>query len=89
MVVRGDPFHRTTELLKNPVPVRDNVKAAPPALALDGCTCVIAGTGLVIVKFNVALVPPPGPGLVTVTWAVEAAAMSLARIAAVSFVELT
>src|SRR5580704_1521517 len=43
---------------------------------------------LVIVNVEAAEVPPPGAGFVTVTFAVPAVAMSLARIAAVSCVEL-
>jgi hypothetical protein len=42
-----------------------------------------------IVKFTAFEVPPPGPGLVTVTVAGPAEAMAVAGIAAVNCVELT
>ena len=57
--------------------------------ALFGESDVIAGTGLFTVNGEVADVPPPGAGLVTVTLNVPAAAMSAAVIAAVTCVALT
>jgi len=73
-----------------PVPVRVNVKAAPPAVAEVGAVEVSVGpeTAL-IVKDRLPDVPPPGAGLVTVTVAVPAVAISAAVIAAVNFVALT
>src|SRR4029077_8943104 len=50
---------------------------------------VSVGTGLLIVKVTELEVPPPGGGLVTVTNAVPALAISAAVIAAVSVVLLT
>ena len=73
-----------------PVPVRVNVKAAPPAEAEAGAIEVSVGpeTAL-IVNDRLPEVPPPGAGLVTVTVAVPAVAISAAVIAAVNFVALT
>jgi hypothetical protein len=73
-----------------PVPVRVNVKAAPPVVAEVGAIEVSAGAETaLIVKDRFADVPPPGAGLVTVTAAVPAVAISAAVIAAVSCVALT
>ena len=73
-----------------PVPVRVNVKAAPPAVAEVGVIEVSVGpAAALIVKDTVADVPPPGAGLVTVTVAVPAVAISAVEIAAVSCVALT
>jgi len=73
-----------------PVPVRVNVKAAPPAVAEVGEIKVSVGpAAALIVKDTVADVPPPGAGFVTVTFAVPAVAISAAEIAAVSCVALT
>jgi hypothetical protein len=66
-----------------------SVNAAPPAVALDGTSVVIVGTGLLTVKFAAVDVPPPGAAFVTVTGKMPAAAMSAAVIAAVTCVALT
>src|SRR5262245_1420831 len=50
---------------------------------------VSAGTGLLMVKLRLFELPPPGVGLFTLTLAVPAVAISLARMAAVSCVALT
>ena len=73
-----------------PVPVRVNVKAAPPTVAEVGAREVRVGaeTGL-IVNDRLPDVPPPGAGFVTVTVAVPAVAISAAVIAAVNCVALT
>jgi hypothetical protein len=91
VVVRFAPFHWTTELLMNPLPLTVSVKAAPPAVALVGEIEVIAGTGLGAVMVNGELpeVPPPGAGLKTATCAVPAAAMSAAVTAACNCIALT
>jgi hypothetical protein len=92
VVVRADPFHRTTEPLTKFVPLTVRVKAAPPAVAEVGEMLDTDGTGLgVALTVNVCAfeVPPPGVGLNTVTVAVPVAAMSLAGIAAVNWVEET
>jgi hypothetical protein len=69
VVVRFEPFHCTTELLMNPLPLTVRVKAAPPAVALVGEIEVMAGTGFdaVIVNARLAEVPPPGEALNTAT----------------------
>jgi hypothetical protein len=54
VVVRFAPFHRTTELLMNPLPLTVSVKAAPPAVALEGEIEVMAGTG----ARGLVIVPP-------------------------------
>ena len=58
------------------------MKAAPAAEALLGASELSVGAGGSTVKVRAAEVPPPGAGVTTVTWAVPAAAMSLASIAA-------
>jgi mRNA-degrading endonuclease toxin of MazEF toxin-antitoxin module len=89
VVVRALPFHCTTELVTKFVPVTVSVKAAPPAVALEGESEVAVGTGLLMVKVSAFDVPPPGEAFSTVTEAVPAVAMSLAEIAAVNCVPLT
>jgi hypothetical protein len=91
VVVRLDPFHFTTDPVTNPVPVTVNVNAAVPAVALDGDSVLMVGTGFAALIVNAELpdVPPPGAGLVTVTCPVPAVAMSAAWIAAVNCVALT
>ncbi len=84
VVVRFDPFHRTTEPATKLLPLTVSVKAGPPAVAEEGLRLVVVGTGLLIVKVRAPEVPPPGVGLNTVTEAVPAVAMSAAVIAAVS-----
>ena len=73
-----------------PVPVIVSVKHAPPTVAEVGAIEVSVGaeTGL-MVNDRVPDVPPPGAGLVTVTVAVPAVAISAAVIAAVNCVALT
>ena len=58
------------------VPVTVSVNAAPPATAAAGPSDEMAGSGLSIVKFRAADVPPPGAGVVTVTIAIPAVATS-------------
>jgi hypothetical protein len=73
------------------VPFTVSVNTAEPARALTGATELIVGTGFVPVTVNTVLeeVPPPGAGLVTVTFAVPAVVRSAAGIVAVSSVALT
>ena len=67
----------------NPVPVRVNVKAAPPAVAEVGAAEASVGAeAALIVNDRLPDVPPPGAGFVTVTVAVAAVAISAAVIAA-------
>jgi len=92
VVVRLAPFQRTTAPETKFVPFTVSVNAAPPAVPEDGLRLVVVGTGLaglLKVKVWALEVPPPGAGLNTVTWAVPAAAMSAAVIAAVNWVEET
>ena len=91
-MVLSAPFHRTFEVETKPVPVTVRVKAAPPAVAEEGERVVMEGTGLfagLMVKDLIPERPPPGVGLKTVTEAVPAVAMSVAGIAAVSWVAET
>jgi hypothetical protein len=75
---------------RNPVPVSANVKAAPPAVAEVGAREVRVGAeAALIVNDRLPDVPPPGAGLVTVTFAVPAVAISAAVMAAVNCVALT
>ena len=83
------PLNVTTEPDTKPEPLTVSVKAAPPAVALDGVSDVIATFGLLIVNWRLADVPPPGAALVTATLAAPAAAISDAVIAAVSWAALT
>ena len=73
------------------LPLTASVNAAPPVVTLDGTSVAIAGAGLVPLISNLAAVdvPPPGAGLLTVTVAVPAVAMSEAGTAAVNCVSLT
>jgi len=84
VVVRFDPFHRTTEPATKPLPFTVSVNALRPCVRDVGLMLVKVGTGLLIVKTTPLDVPPPGVGLYTVTVAVPAVAMSAAVIAAVS-----
>ena len=84
-----DPKFTVAPVTK-PVPVRVNVKAAPLTVAVAGAIKVSAGPETALmVKDRVADVPPPGAGLVTVTFAVPAVAISVAVTAAVNWVALT
>src|SRR6266850_3991819 len=89
VVVRAAPFQRTVEPLPKLLPFTASVNAAPPTLALEGESDVSDGAGVVIVNVWAPDVPPSTPGIVTVTWALPAAAISEAGIAAVTCVGLT
>ena len=92
VVVLALPLKLTTELETKFVPLTVNVKAAAPAVTLVGEIDVSVGTGfgaLATLKTTAVEVPPPGVGLITVTLALPAVAMSEARMAAVSCVALT
>lgn len=60
------------------VPLMVKVKAAPPAVALLGESEVIMVAGLLIVNDCAEDVPPPGAGLVTVTFTAPPVVMSVA-----------
>ncbi len=91
VVVRAAPFQRTSEVPTKLLPFTVSVNAAPPAAVLVGASDVSAGTGLGALMVNVSAfeVPPPGAGVTTVTGALPAVAMSLARIAAVTWPAFT
>jgi len=82
VVVRLEPFQRTTEVVTKFVPVTVRVKAGPPAMADVGLIPVVVGRGFMMVKDCPFDVPPPGVGLKTVTVRVAPAAMSVAEIVA-------
>jgi hypothetical protein len=84
VVVRLDPFQRTTEPATNPVPLTVSMNDGPREMVAVGFRLVIVGAGLLIVKVREPEVPPPGVELNTVTDAVPAAAMSVAGIVTVS-----
>jgi hypothetical protein len=90
VVVRSDPFHRTTESDTKLVPLTVNVNAAPLAVRVVGLILVVVGTGgSLIVRVWELEMPPPGAGVNTVICAVPATAISDASIAAVSRVAET
>lgn len=89
VVVFAAPLKFTTAPETKFVPFTVSVNAAPPAVALDGDSVVIAGTGLFTANGEFPEVPPPGAGSVTVTLNVPAVAMSAAVIDAVTCVALT
>ena len=89
VVVRLEPFTRTTDPFTKLEPFTVNVKAPLPALILAGEILESEGDGLLIASGRAPEVPPPGEGLTTVIEMDPAEAMSLAEIAAVSWVLLT
>jgi hypothetical protein len=89
-VITGLDPKLTVAPATKPVPVRVNVNAAPPAVAEVGAIEVSVGAeAALMVKDRVVDVPPPGTGLVAVTVAVPAVAISAAVIAAVNCVVFT
>jgi hypothetical protein len=89
VVVLALPLKFTTEVETKFVPFTVSVKATPPFTALAGESEVMVGTGLFTANGELADVPPPGAGFVTVTLNEPAVAMSAPAIDAVSFVALT
>jgi hypothetical protein len=87
VVVRFEPFTRTTEPETKLLPVTVNVNPGLPAAALVGEILVNDGSGLLTVSDSVPVVEPSG--FITPTARLPAEAMSLAGIAAVSCVALT
>jgi branched-subunit amino acid transport protein AzlD len=89
VVARLAPFHCTGDAATKPAPFTVSVKAADPAAIEEGDRLVTLACGLSTSNDTAADVPPPGPGLTTVTAAKAAAARSLAPMAAVNCVALT
>jgi len=89
VVVRGDPFQFTTEVVTKPEPFTVSVKPGPPAVALLGEMEVTFGLGLLIVNVSEFDGPPPGGGFVTITGTVPAVTRSVAGILAVTWTLLT
>jgi len=89
VVCRLAPLHRAVEPDTKLLPLRVSAMLPEPAVVLDGESDVTPGGGLLMVKASALEVPPPGPAFTTVTCATPAAAMSLARIWAVSCEPLT
>jgi hypothetical protein len=58
-VARGEPFQLTVEVETNLVPFTVKVNWADPAVVEAGLIEVVVGTGLLIVKVNVAVPVPP------------------------------
>lgn len=83
VVTSATPFHFTTEVLTNPVPVNVNVNAGEPAAAEFGARVASVGTGALMVNTSGLVVPPAGVGLKTVTEAVPALVRSLVGTTAV------
>ena len=81
VVVRLDPLTWRTEVLAKLVPAAVTVTAGPPTATVVGLMLASVGAGrggVVTVKARAFEVPPPGPGLTTLTWAVPALAISVA-----------
>ena len=89
MVARLVPPHCAVEPGTKPEPFTINVKGEPPSRLEDGDKDEIAGAGLSIVKETAEDDPPPGEGLLIVTLAVPAAAISVVGMLAVSRVAET
>jgi hypothetical protein len=89
LVVVAVPLKFTTEDELKFVPFTVKVKADPPARADVGESELIDGNGLLTVNEELADVPPPGAGFVTVTPSVPAVAISGAVIEAVTCVAST
>jgi len=88
VVGRAEPFHNTTELDSNPVPVI-LIVAALPGTRYRGEIAVMTGTGLFTSNVAAVELPPPGPGFCTVTWLAELPVRSAAGIVAFTSVALT
>jgi hypothetical protein len=83
VVGRFAPFQRTTEPFTKFEPLTASVKPDPPAVAEDGAMPVSMGARLLMVNIAAFDVPPPGPGLKTVTLTVPPVAISAGSIVAV------
>ena len=77
-MVRGLPFHCTTEEGTKFEPLTVKVNAAVPTITELGLREVIAGAGLSIGSVSAFDVPPPGAGVTTVTAVLPVLATSAA-----------
>ena len=82
VVFRSAPFHWTTAPETKLDPLTVNVKSCPPVTTVVGVIEVSLGSGFVMLTPSELEVPPPCPGLNTVTTALPEAVRSLAGIAA-------
>lgn len=73
VVLRLLPLSRTTELPTKPVPFTVRINEASPTVLVVGEMLLRVGTGLLTARSIAVDVPPPGPGLNTVTGNVPAA----------------
>ena len=89
MVVKSVPFQRTVEVETKLAPFTVRVKGLDPAVTWPGEMLARVGSGLLILKFRLVEVPPPGLGLNTVMGIVAARVRSAAGITAVSLIVLT
>jgi hypothetical protein len=88
VVGRFAPFHKTTELASNPVPVIVMV-AGVPGGTIRGEIAVIATVGLFTSNVAAVEVPPPGPEFCTVIRLAELPVRSAAGMVAFNSVALT
>lgn len=89
VVVSAAPFQFTADApLMKFEPFTTSVNVALPAVLLAGESVAMDGAGLLMVKVCAFEGPPPGDGFDTVTLAVPAVAISVAKIVAVTSVEL-
>src|SRR5438093_6333509 len=68
VVVRSEPFQRTTDGAAKLAPLTVSANAAPPAVALLGERETAVGAAGLIVHVRALDVPPPGKGSNTVAW---------------------
>ena len=89
VVASAVAFHCTVEVPTKFVPFTVKVNCGPPAAAQVGLIEVVVGTGLLMVNVTGFDVPPPGEGVLTVTWTVPAVVTFAAGTIAVSCVAET
>ena len=76
VVVRSVPLILTLESGRKLLPLTSTVVFAAPAMTADGFKVIAPGAGLLMAKFAVPEMPPPGIGLKTLSAAEPALAMS-------------
>jgi hypothetical protein len=91
LVVRADPLTWTMDVAEKFAPIAVNGMADPPAIAVVGLMPVSEGArfGATTARGREPEVPPPGGGVITLTWAVPTPVMSAAEMLAWSCVLLT